>query len=86
MIEAIKLTKTIESATLTIQELERFQGQTVDIIILATSPQPLSAPRKKTRPRRKMAGGMLAKYSNPALWDQETTAWERAIEEKYAHR
>ena len=27
--------------------------------------------------------GMLAEYANPALWEQEEGAWERAVSENY---
>ena len=29
------------------------------------------------------ARGMLAEYANPALWEQEEGAWERAVNENY---
>ena len=29
------------------------------------------------------ARGMLAEYANPALWEQEEGAWERAVSENY---
>ena len=29
------------------------------------------------------ARGMLAEYANPALWEQEESAWERAVSENY---
>jgi len=86
MIEAVKLTKMIESPTLTIQELEHFRGLTVEIIILAETSSPEVSPPHQQRRPKKTAGGMLAQYANPSLWDQEQTAWERAVREKYAPR
>ena len=81
--EAIKLTKTIQSHTLQIDELEQFQGQTVEIIILALE----QASRvKPLTTQKKTAGGMLSKYQNVELWEQESSAWERAVKEKYANR
>ncbi len=77
---AIRITRTIRSQTLRIQELEQFRGKTVDIIILAENePQPHHAPARS-------AAGMLSKYANPALKVQEQDAWERAVREKHAHR
>lgn len=34
---------------------------------------------------KKSRAGALAKYANPALIEQEDTAWEQAVVEKYAH-
>jgi len=81
--EAIKLTKTIRSHTLQISELDQFQGQTVEIIILALEQTPRTKP---VRTQKKSAGGMLSKYKNIELWEQESHAWERAVKEKYANR
>ena len=67
---AIKITRTIRSQTLRIRELEQFRGKTVDIIILAENePQPHDAPMQS-------AAGMLSKYANPALIEQEQHVWE----------
>ncbi len=80
---AIKLTRTVNSQILHIKELENFRGKTVEIIILAPdqSPRVASSPKQK-----KNAGGMLSKYKNVALIEQESHAWELAVKEKYANR
>lgn len=31
------------------------------------------------------ARGLLAKYANTALWEEERTAWEKATGEKYGN-
>ena len=56
---------------------------TIEIIIL-----PLERPpRAKTAAmHKKNAGGMLSKYKNVKLWEQEASAWERAVKEKYVNR
>lgn len=39
-------------------------------------------------PKKKSAQtvrGMLAKYADPNLWEQEETAWEKAVVEKYGN-
>ncbi len=84
--EAIKVTQKIHSQTLHIQELERFQGQTVEIIIMSL--EQISSPSDITSAQtpRKNAGGMLARYKNIALIEQEAKAWELAVKEKYATR
>ncbi len=33
--------------------------------------------------KRKTARGSLAEYANPDLREQEKTAWEKAVKEKY---
>ncbi len=81
--EAIKLTQKIHSQTLKIRELEAFQGRTVEVIIIALDRPPDSRSPRETE---KKAGGMLSKYKNTALIEQESTAWELAVQEKYAHR
>ncbi len=81
--EASKLTRKIRSQTSQIAELEQFQGRTVEIIILAPEQAPGS---KSPSQQKKTARGMLSKYKNIALWEQESTAWELAVKEKYANR
>ena len=83
--EAIKLRRTIRSSSLHIHDLEQFQGQTVEIIILALEQKP-RAKHAITQKRKKTAGGMLSKYKNVELWEQESRAWELAVKEKYADR
>lgn len=83
---AIKVTRTIHSQSLRIKELERFRGKTVEIIILAPDEMPPSEASLPSRPAKRSAAGILSKYRNPDLIEQEQFAWELAVKEKYAPR
>ena len=42
-------------------------------------------PLKENRPvRGKSMKGCLKEYANPALWEEEVSAWENHVAEKYA--
>lgn len=38
---------------------------------------------EKPKKKGKSAGGILSEYANPELWEEEKTAWEKAVAEKY---
>ena len=39
---------------------------------------------EKPNKKGKSARGILSEYANPVLWEEEKTAWEKAVAEKYA--
>jgi hypothetical protein len=86
VMQAVKITRTIRSQTLRIKELEALRGQTVEIIILAEDDAERHEIRAPSPPARTSAAGMLSKYRNPKLIEQESLAWELAVKEKYANR
>ncbi len=45
----------------------------------------ITSTKSKAKPKKKSRAGALAKYANPDLIDQEETAWQQAVVEKYAH-
>ena len=83
--EAIKIKKKIKSSTLVIDELEKFKGREVEIIII--SPTIKKQSRKSSRKTKTeiKVGGMLEKYKNINLIAKEKTAWAKAVQDKYAN-
>lgn len=59
-------------------------GRSVVKINTGATKQPSTV--KTPARKQKNAGGMLAKYRNPSLMEQEEHAWELAVQAKYAHR
>lgn len=76
------LRKTVDSSELSsVFDLPvELRNRKVEVIIL-----PLESGRGK-KPHIKSAKGCLKKYANPTLISEESGAWARAAEEKYADR
>ncbi len=56
-----------------------FKGKKVEIIVL-----PVAVTRKKENIKKSLMGA-LRKYADKSLIEKEKTAWQKAVEEKYAH-
>ena len=83
--EVIKIKKKIKSSILVIDELEKFKGREVEIIIISP---PIKKHMEKSSRKIKTeikVGGMLEKYKNSRLISKEKTAWAIAVQDKYAN-
>ena len=47
----------------------------VKVILLAEEREKIA----QTKAKKESGFGMLSKYANPSLWEQEADAWEQAI-------
>ncbi len=75
--EAIRFIQRVESGRAVIDNLEKFTGKKVEIIVV-----PLDDSEKKThRIPAKSARGCLKKYANSELINKEKMAWTMAIKE-----
>lgn len=64
-----------------IQVLETIQARKNQKVIITVLDEFVEeTPNKKGHSAR----GLLSEYANPKLWEEEKTAWEKAVEEKYA--
>lgn len=66
------------NAVQTMEKIRAQKNQKLIITILDEFIEEIPVQREK-----KSARGLLEKYANPAMRDQEETAWEKAIVEKY---
>lgn len=66
------------NAVQTMEKIHAQKNQKLIITILDEFIEEIPVHREK-----KSARGLLEKYANPALRDQEKTAWEKAVVEKY---
>ncbi len=64
----------------TIQLLEEFPAKKNQKLIITVLDEFINENSVKGQ---KSARGSLSKYANPVLWEQEKTAWEKAVIEKY---
>lgn len=83
--EAIKIKKKIKSSTLVIEELEKFKGREVEIIIISPPIKNYAAKGSRKINNEIKVGGLLEKYKNPKLISKEKSAWAIAVYEKYAN-
>ena len=64
-----------------IQPLETIQAKKNQKVIITILDEFVEeTPNKK----EKSARGLLSEYANPKLWEEEKTAWEKAVTEKHA--
>lgn len=66
------------NAVQTMEKIHAQKNQKLIITILDEFIEEMPVHREK-----KSARGLLEKYANPALRDQEKKAWEKAVVEKY---
>lgn len=64
----------------TVEKIQAKKNQKVIITILDEFVEELPQKEKSQTSR-----GMLAKYADPSLRDQEAAAWEKAVVEKYGN-
>lgn len=78
--KTLKVSRKITSPNVRIDELKKWVGKEVDIIIMEK--RTASEPDKKD----KSAAGILQQYKNKKLREKESTAWASAAKEKYGNR
>jgi len=76
--ETIKISRKVTSATLRIDELKKWMGKEVDIIIVEKKAN-LSGTETPS------AAGILERYKNTNMKDKEKTAWAMAVQEKHGN-
>ena len=83
--EAIRIRKRIKSSSITINDLEKFKGKDVEILIITDQEMldenTISGKKIKT----KRVAGILEQYKSPLKRTKEKTAWDLAVEGKYAN-
>jgi hypothetical protein len=83
--EAIRIRKRIKSSSITINDLGKFKGKDVEILIITDQEmldeKTISGKRIKT----KRVAGILEPYKSPLKRTKEKTAWGLAVEGKYAN-
>lgn len=67
----------------TIQPLEKINAKKNQRLIITVLDDFISETPKTEK--KKTARGALAEYANPDLREQEKTAWEKAVTEKYGN-
>lgn len=67
----------------TIQPLEKINAKKNQRLIITVLDDFI--PETPQTEKKKTARGSLAEYANPDLREQEKTAWERAVAEKYGN-
>lgn len=67
----------------TIQPLEKINAKKNQRLIITVLDDFIPETRKPKK--EKTMRGALAEYANPNLREQEKTAWEKAVIEKYGH-
>jgi len=78
----IRSRRVINSETITIKELNKFFGKEVDILVTTRG----KAIRRRQIALKKPAAGMLGKYKNKELINNESDIWAVVMKEKYANR
>lgn len=63
------------NAVQTLEKIKAEKNQKLIITVLDETPKKADTSAK----------GSLAKYANTALWEEEDTAWEKAVAEKYGN-
>ena len=80
--EALRYIQKVTSHDLIIKDMGKYLGQHVEIIIL-----PLDHDIEREEPGNVTSvRGFFHKYANPALIDEEKSAWQKAVKEKHATR
>jgi hypothetical protein len=83
--EAIRIRKRIKSSSITINDLDKFKGKDVEILIITDQEMldenTISGKKIKT----KRVAGILEQYKSPLKRTKEKTAWGLAVEGKYAN-
>ncbi|MDE7311229.1 MAG: hypothetical protein K2N87_06365 [Eubacterium sp.] len=64
-----------------IQPLGEFPAKKNQKLIITVLDEFMS--ETSVKEKRKSARGVLSKYANPVLWEQEKMAWEKAVIDKY---
>ena len=64
-----------------VRTLEKIHAQKNQKLIITILDEFIEEKAKEQKPQT--ARGILSRYADPALWEQEKTAWERAVIEKY---
>ena len=64
-----------------VRTLEKINAQKNQKLIITILDEFVEEKPKEQNPQT--ARGILSKYANPALWEQEKIAWEKAVIEKY---
>lgn len=77
--EAIRNIQTVKNGEIHLQLPKQFWGQEVEVIVI-TMQQPATPPMNK-----KSLRGALKQYANPALIDQESSAWLDSVGEQNEH-
>ncbi len=67
----------------TIQPLEEVQAKKNQRLIITILDEFIKEIPKEEK--KKVARGSLSKYANPDLWEQEKSAWEKAVIEKHGN-
>jgi len=83
--EAIKIRKRIKSSSLTINDLDKFKGKEVEIIIITDQKTFSKNEQSKKRIHTKRVAGILEKYKDPSKKAKEDIAWGLAVKGKYAN-
>lgn len=78
--KTLKVSRKITSANLRIEELKKWLGKEVEIIIVEKEP----VSKKEAEPSS--VAGILERFKNPDLMEKEETGWTIAVEEKYGNR
>ncbi len=82
--EAVRSIQTVTSDSLVIEDVGRYRGQQVEIIILPLEQtQELEKPKSPDIARVR---GYFHKYANPSSIEHEKDAWKEAMKEKHAIR
>ena len=83
--EAIKIRKRIKSSSLTINDLDRFKGQNVEIIIITDQDTPAKKKIALERTKTKSVAGIFERFKDPIKKAKEENAWSLAVKGKYAN-
>jgi hypothetical protein len=83
--DAIKIRKRIKSSSLTINNLDKFKGKDVEIIIITDQEIIDKNNLSKERIKTKRVAGILEQYKNPLKREKEEIAWGLAVKGKYAN-
>lgn len=67
-----------------VKTLEKIQAQKNQKLIITILDEFMDEPILKGS-KKQSARGLLSKYANTELWQEEETAWEKAVEEKYGN-
>ena len=79
--EAIRSIQTVANGEVNLRLPKQFWGKEVEVIVLSSPKQ-----AAQTVIRKNSLRGSLKRYANPALIEQEQSAWEVSVSEKYAPR
>jgi len=83
--EAIKIKRRIKTTSLTINNLDKFKGKDVEIIIITDQDVRDNKVLAGKTIKIKRVAGILERYKDPLKRAKEEIAWSLAVKGKYAN-